>query len=303
MKELPIIKNRLAYFVFSGALTVAAMYMIAVYGFKLGIDFEGGTSWQIQFSQSGVSVDEVVDFFKEQGRAEVAVVPEPTTQSLQVRLDAISAQEKDALHGALKGKFGEFTDLRFDSIGPAIGSELKHKAIWATIMVLIGISFFVAYAFRSVSYPVSSWQYGAVTLVTLFHDVIIVVGLLAFLGKFFDVDVDSNSVVAVLVVLGFSVHDTIVVFDRIRENIRTAGSKIVFEPVVNKSVNETLARSINTSLTLVLVLIAMMLFGPISLRYFLVVLTVGVIFGTYSSIFIASPLLVSWHSWSKKKGK
>lgn len=300
MNELPIIKNRLAYFIFSGAVTIACVYAIAAYGFKLGIDFAGGSAWQIQFSSQEVGADAVSSFFREQGFSDALVTPEPSTKSFFIRFNSVDAQRKNDLNAAVKEKFGEFTELRFDSIGPAIGNELKQRAIWATILVLVGISLYVAYAFRAVSYPVSSWRYGVVTLITLFHDVIITVGLLAFLGKFFHVELDSNSVVAVLVVLGFSVHDTIVVFDRIRENLRLAGPKLHFETVVNRSVNETIARSINTSLTLVIVLLAVILFGPISLHYFLVTLTVGVVFGTYSSIFIASPLMVAWYYWSKK---
>ena len=164
--------------------------------------------------------------------------------------------------------------------------------------MLIGISLFIAFAFRKVSRPIRSWKYGVVTLVTLFHDVVIPAGLFAYLGRFYGVEADTNFIVALLVVMGFSVHDTIVVFDRIRENLLLGREGAGLAEVVNKSINETLARSINTSVTLVLVLVALLLFGPATLTYFVLAILVGVILGTYSSIFVASPLLVIWHAFA-----
>ena len=157
--------------------------------------------------------------------------------------------------------------------------------------MLFGISTYIAWAFRKVSRPIASWKYGLVTLVTLFHDVSIPLGLVAFLG----VEIDTNIIVALLVVMGFSVHDTIVVFDRIRENVKTHWRNTVsFADIVNRSVRETIARSINTSLTLIFVLVALLIWGPESLFYFLLALLVGTVAGTYSSIFVASPLLFLW---------
>jgi preprotein translocase subunit SecF len=162
--------------------------------------------------------------------------------------------------------------------------------------VLFGISLYIAFAFRKVSKPVSSWKYGMVTLVTLFHDVIMPAGLLAVLGRFKGIEIDTNFIVALLVVMGFSVHDTIVVFDRIRENLTLARGKAVsLGDIINKSIRETFARSINTSLTLMIVLVALLVFGPPSLFYFILTILVGTLFGTYSSIFVASPLLYGFH--------
>jgi preprotein translocase subunit SecF len=161
--------------------------------------------------------------------------------------------------------------------------------------VILGISLYIAWAFRKVSAPVKSWKYGIVTLVSLFHDVSIPAGFIAILGKLKGVEIDTNFIVALLVVMGFSVHDTIVVFDRIRENLLLKrGSKVDLGAIVNFSVNETFVRSVNTSLTLILVLIAMLFFGPPSLFYFILTMLVGTVFGTYSSIFVASPLLYLW---------
>ncbi len=168
------------------------------------------------------------------------------------------------------------------------------------IFVILGISFYVAFAFRKVYQPVSSWVYGLITLLTLFHDVVIPAGLLALLGHYARIEIDSNFVVALLVVMGFSVHDTIVVFDRIRENLLLDRGKTAFSELVNRSINQTMARSVNTSLTLIFVLLAIYFVGPISLHYFVLTLLVGVTTGIYSSIFVASPLLVIWHNRNRR---
>ena len=215
-----------------------------------------------------------------------------------MRIRAITEEEHQADLAALTLKFGGAEELGFQSIGPSIGAELRRRAFWGIGFVLIGISLFIAFAFRKVSRPIRSWKYGVVTLVTLFHDVVIPAGLFAYLGRFYGVEADTNFIVALLVVMGFSVHDTIVVFDRIRENLLLGREGAGLAEVVNKSINETLARSINTSVTLVLVLVALLLFGPATLTYFVLAILVGVILGTYSSIFVASPLLVIWHAFA-----
>ena len=191
-------------------------------------------------------------------------------------------------------KFNNKTEeLSYETIGPSIGKELRAKSTYAFFAVLLTISLYIAFAFRKVSNPVKSWKYGIVTLVTLFHDALIPLGMLAFLGWWNGLEMNTNFIVAILVVIGFSVHDTIVVFDRIRENLKmNKGGG--FANLVNASINETIARSINTSLTLILVLVALLLLGSASLQYFILVILVGTIVGTYSSIFVASPLLVLW---------
>ncbi|MDP3800311.1 MAG: protein translocase subunit SecF, partial [bacterium] len=201
---------------------------------------------------------------------------------------------KEEYFSKLQSKLGPVSELRFDTIGSSIGQELRRKAITAFILVLVGISLYIAFAFRKVSQPVNSWKYGAITLATLFHDAIIPGGLFAVLGHFFNAELDTNFIVAILVVMGFSVHDTIVVFDRIRENLRFAGHKYEFNELVNNSVNQTLVRSLNTSLTLVLVLVALYFLGSAELKYFVLTMGIGTIVGTYSSIFVASPLLTMW---------
>lgn len=191
-------------------------------------------------------------------------------------------------------------EKRFDSIGPVIGGELKNSAVWAIIVALIAIVLYIGWAFRKISRPVSSFKYGIVATIALFHNVIITLGVFSILGHFYNVEIGVPFVAAILAILGYSVNDTIIVFDRTRENLLKSGIDD-FEEVVNKSVNETLVRSLNTSFTTLLILFALYLFGGETIKYFVVALLVGIAFGTYSSIFIASPLLVSWQRWSLRK--
>ncbi|MBI2120896.1 MAG: protein translocase subunit SecF, partial [Parcubacteria group bacterium] len=191
-------------------------------------------------------------------------------------------------------------EKRFTSIGPVIGHELRAKA-WVSIMaVLLAIVLFVAFAFRKVSLPVSSSKYGLITIVALAHDIIVPTGALALLGYFSGVEADVLFVTAILTILGFSVHDTIVVFDRVRENLKLKVSEN-FSEVVGTSLRQTFVRSINTSLTVILVLAALLYFGPASTHNFSLILLIGIIAGTYSSVFLASPLLVLAEELQKKK--
>ena len=292
-----IIKNKKYFLGFSGVVVTLSIIVMAIFGFKTGIDFEGGTLWQIK---GDIAALQLQSFFENNLNVKnITVYPEPSSQSFLIRSNDISEAKHQEYLTALKSNFKNIEELRFESVGPTIGKELKNNAYEAIILVLLGISIYVAYAFRKVSFPVKSWKYGVITLLTLFHDVIIPAGMLAILGKKFGIEMDTNFIVALLVVMGFSVHDTIVVFDRIRENLTLSRGKVDFDEVVDKSINQTMARSINTSLTLVLVLVALFVFGPASLKYFILTILVGTVFGTYSSIFIASPLLTIWNKFSR----
>jgi preprotein translocase subunit SecF len=201
---------------------------------------------------------------------------------------------------ALKEKTGDFQEKRFESIGPIIGQELRKDAAWQLILVSLGIVLYIAYAFRRIQRPITSWKFGWAAVIALLHDLLVVLGVFSILGHYKGIEVDSMFVTAMLTVLGFSVHDTIVVFDRIRENLKIyAGQPIEF--VINHSITQTIVRSLNTSLTVLFVLLAMLLFGGDSIRYFVLALFIGIITGTYSSIFVASPLLVVWQKWSARK--
>ncbi|MEE8131587.1 MAG: protein translocase subunit SecF [Candidatus Paceibacterota bacterium] len=299
-----IIGHRKIFLSISGILVLISIIVVAVFGLRPGIDFVGGTLWQIKVSSikypaytkvsagRQVSSDNLKDFFeKELGIRNLTVYPESSSQSFLIRLGHISETEHQQYLQALNTKFGEIEELRFETIGPTIGKELKKKALWAIIFVLLGISLYIAFAFRKVSYPIKSWKYGIITLITLFHDVSIPVGFLAIFGWRLGIELDTNFIVALLVIMGFSVHDTIVVFDRIRENLLINRHRLELGEIVNQSVNQTFMRSINTSLTLVFVLLTLFFLGPVSLKYFVLVILLGTIIGTYSSIFVASPLL------------
>jgi preprotein translocase subunit SecF len=291
---LNIVGNRKIWFALSTILVGLSLAAIIGYGFQQSAEFKGGTLWEIQIpTQPDLSVTDVQNVFVNTLHVNDAEVNyNSTNRSFLVRFGTIeeSAHQSDLV--ALKNIWPSVQELSFESIGPSVGASLRTNAIIAMILVLIGISLYIAFAFRKTSRPISSWKYGWITLLTLFHDVSIPAGLLAVLGHFQNVQIDSNFVVALLVVMGFSVHDTIVVFDRIRENLLNQRGKVPFTTIVNDSVNQTLARSVNTSLTLILVLLALYFAGPADLKYFVLTLLVGVTTGIYSSIFIASPALV-----------
>ena len=289
-----IIGTRRVWLTFSAVMVIMAIGSMVWFGFRQGIDFTGGALWQVSFEDNGITAAAVTDNLIGAGLPGVKVT-RGNEGSFIIRVAEVSEEKHQELAAVMRGKLGDFTELSFQSIGPSVGNDLRNKAIWAVILVLVGISVFVAFAFRKVSQPVSSWKYGLVTLITLAHDVIIPAGALAALGSFWLVEADTNFIVALLVIAGFSVHDTIVVFDRIRENLMTAGGKVSLSETVNRSVNETMARSINTSMTLVFVLTALLLAGPATLKFFILTILIGTVAGTYSSIFVASPLLVVWY--------
>ena len=301
MTNLHIIKHKAVFLSISGALVLAAVVCLASFGFRPAIDFTGGTLWQVQFSSNAVNDAALSAFLTNDLHFNSPVVYRGMGDSFFIKAQPLSEQEHHTDLMALQQKFGTVQELEFQSIGPSVGQQLASKAIWAGILVLVGISLYIAFAFRKVSHPIASWKYGVVTLITLFHDVLIPSGVLALLGHLSNVEMDTNFVVALLVIMGFSVHDTIVVFDRIRENILTKKGGKEFDETVNDSILQTIARSINTSFTLVLVLVAMIIFGAPNLRLFVLIMLIGTVIGTYSSIFVASPLLTIWYKFGKSK--
>lgn len=288
-----IVKYKYVFLSVSGILILASVVSVFVFGFKPGIDFVGGTLWQIKLTTDSeqLTTDNVRDFFENDLKEKNVSVYSAEEGSFLIRLGHLSEEKHREYLQSLKNKFGSAEELNYETIGPTIGKELRNKAIKAVILVLLGISLYVIYAFRKSSAFIKSWKYGLITLLTLFHDIIIPTGLLAFLGWRLGIELDTKFIVALLVIMGFSVHDTIVVFDRIRESLSFSRGKLDLPQIVNSSVKQTIARSINTSLTLVLVLIALFFFGPASLKYFILIILVGTVIGTYSSIFIASPSL------------
>jgi preprotein translocase subunit SecF len=194
-----------------------------------------------------------------------------------------------------------FKELRFDLVGPSIGNELKSKSFNASIIVLLMIIIYISLAFRKVSKPIASWKYGIAAIIALAHDVIITLGVFAVLGEFYQIEINTPFIAAILTVLGYSVSDTIVVFDRIRENLPKSNEN--FENTINTSVNQTISRSIGTSVSAMLALLAILLFCGSTIKDFALALLVGIFIGTYSSIFLASPVLVVWNNLTKKSAK
>ncbi len=276
-------------------LAVAAVGTIATYGFHLGIDFTGGALWEVSANANAERLSSSISGVT---GTSVQVSTDATTGHFLVRLGESTPETYDKVRQTVKSEFGDFTEHSFQSIGPSVSGKLRSGAFLAVGMVILLISLYIIFSFRGVNGPVKSWAYGLATLISLFHDVAIPAGVIAVLGHYRQVELDTNFIVALLVIMGFSVHDTIVVFDRIRENIgRMRGS---FAEIVDASVRQTLARSLGTSFTLVLVLVAMIVAGPASLHYFVLILLIGVITGAYSSIFVASPVLLLLNRGSKQ---
>lgn len=296
---LNIIKYYKFWFTVSAILLIAGIVSISIYGLKPGIDFTGGTLTQIKFSGNVPAQTEVVTAVADAGTTG-AIVQRAGEKSMIIRTGPLESDQHDKIEKALKDKFGDITEEQYTSIGPVIGKELRSQAVWMLLLVSSFIIFYIAYAFRKVSRPVSSWRFGWAAIIALLHDLFIVVGIFSVLGHFFGIEVDSLFVTALLTVLGFSVHDTIVVFDRIRENLRVRAGNSLPE-IVNSSINQTIVRSLNTSLTVVFVLLALLLFGGITIRYFVLALLIGIVAGTYSSIYIASPILIVWHNWEQRR--
>ncbi len=286
---ISIVKHRVWFYVISGILITASIASLVFWGLRPGIDFQGGTYWEFQFSKP---LDKTVVEQALQKAVTGDVIVQQSGNLFTVRTKELTEQDHQTLIGVAKNIDPSFSELQWQTVGPTVGDTLRQKSIEAIIFVIIGISLYVAFAFRHASRPVSSWKYGLITVATLFHDVSIPLGFFAIIGHFLHIEIDTNFIVAMLVIMGFSVHDTIVVFDRIREKLRVLRVATPFPDIVNQSLNETLTRSINTSFTVLLALVAVYIWGSYTLKWFILTLMVGIFTGTYSSIFIGSTLLV-----------
>ncbi len=289
---LDIVSKRKWFFIFSTLIIVPGVVFLALGGLRLGIDFTGGTIWELQFKQPVQSL-EVKSVLAASGYPEAQVqIAEGSTALIRTRELKEGSTEKAQLSQALRDRFGDFTELQIQTVGPSVGTEITRRAVMAVGLTSLGILLYIAYAFRQAQHP---FRFGLCAILAMLHDVLVVLGIFAILGYFFGVEIDALFVTALLTVIGFSVHDTIVVFDRIRENvIRRAGRN--FEDIVNYSLIQTLARSITTSLTVLFTLLALYLFGGATIRNFILALLIGILSGTFSSIFNASLLLVVWEN-------
>jgi len=297
MKQLDIIGRSKIWLTLSGILMIASIAALLTFGLNLGIDFTGGSLLDVRFEET-VETDTVETSVADLGHT--VLVQATDDNGFLIRMETIDQDQHDAILDALSS-VGTFEELRFESVGPVIGEELKRASLWAIVLLLALIVLYVAWAFRKVSEPVASWKYGVLTIVAAAHDVIFPLGVFAVLGHLYGYQVDTAFIAALLTILGYSINDTIVIFDRTRENLTSnRHSDATFAETVNKSVLQSLARSINTSLTTLLVLLAIFFFGGETTKPFILALIIGVVSGAYSSIFLASPLLVWWEGRSKK---
>ncbi len=292
------IQKKNIWLTISGILFVVALFALIVWGLKLGVDFTGGSSLEVKFLGQRPSNSAIEDNLKDLKLGGLTVQPAGASDVILRYQDSSKETHQEVLDRLKSLDKKGIDELQYDAVGPSIGNELKQKSVYAIFWVLVAIIIYISIAFRKVSKPVASWKYGLSALLAMFHDVIITVGVFAVLGKYLGIEIDVAFVAAVLTVLGYSVHDTIVVFDRIRENLPRSNED--FEGTVNTSLNQTLVRSLNTSLTVLLTLLAITIFGGASIRNFALALTIGIFIGTYSSIFVASPLLVVWEKIGKK---
>lgn len=297
---LNIIGKKNWYFAISLLMIVPGVISLLLWGLNLSIDFTGGSRMTLLFPKpvNEQTVTSVRNVLKEEN---VEVVTTQTSgDRMIIRTKPLNEKEDAKVIASLKKQVGEFNQEEFETIGPVIGRELTWNAFKAMAVASLLIVLYIAWSFRSVPKPVSSWRFGVCTIIALLHDALFVLGVFSILGHFFHVEIDNLFVTAILTVIGFSVHDTIVVFDRIRENLRrTTG--LPFAQVVNDSILQTMVRSLNTSLTAILVLFTLLLFGGESIRWFAVALLIGIVSGTYSSIFNAAPMLVLWDELDAKR--
>lgn len=298
-----IIKHKKIFIGISTVLVILSIASLFVFGLKIGIDFKGGALTEVSYTTSRPTQNDLAKPLAALNFGDILLEPTGNLGYIVKSRDLSDAEHTELLQTLSQGNSSSLTELSFDSIGPSVGKELTRKAILSVILISLAIICFIAFAFRKVSKPISSWKYGLIAIITLLHDVAIPVGLFVILSHFYGAEVDTLFVVAVLTILGLSVSDTIVIFDRIRENLRNqaAVAKANFGEIVGKSLEQSYVRSICTSLTVILVLLALYFFGPVSTKYFALMLTAGMFFGTYSSIFLASPLLVLVEGWQKKK--
>jgi preprotein translocase subunit SecF len=289
-----IVRHRYWWFALSLLIIVPGAISLALYGLQRGIDFSGGSLWDIRFlerSSEQLNTDQIAQVFASQG-----------FEGALVRTKAATPAQQQQVLEALQGKFGKVERVQVQSVGETVSAESTRSAVIAVLGACVAILVYLTLAFRRAPHPV---RYGVCALLAMLHDVLVVVGVASILGVLIGLEVDALFLTALLTVISFSVHDTIVVFDRIRENLIGRRSGETFDYIVNHSIVQTLPRSINTQLTSLFTLTALLLFGGQSIQHFVLILLIGLISGTYSSIFNASQLLVVWENreWQRWFGR
>lgn len=299
---LNIIGKKNLYFLISLLVIIPGIVSLLLWGLRLSIDFTGGSKTTFLFPKSvnQKTVNDVKNVFKKENTEIVTLTLAGNRITVQTK--PLEEKKDEKILDSLKKVNAGLRQEKFETVGPTIGAETTINAFKTILFASVLIVIYIAYSFRKVPKPASSWRFGVCAVIALIHDVLVVVGLFSILGHFAHVEIDSLFVTAILTVIGFSVHDTIVVFDRIRENLRRQ-SGVSFGQVVNNSILQTLVRSLNTSLTAILVLFTLLIFGGETVRFFIVALLIGIISGTYSSIFNAAPMLVAWDEIVRKRVK
>jgi preprotein translocase subunit SecF len=299
-----VVRHRHIFFILTALIVIAALGSIVIFGLNFGTDFTGGALTEVSYPEGRPDRALLVERI---GSLELGGFSLRQTGEMGyiLRTKDLTELERQSVIEALSlSGDAMLVQERFASIGPVLGVELRNKALASLVVVIISMILFVAYVFRKVSKPVSSWKYGVIAIIALTHDILIPVGMFSILGYVFGAEIDVLFVVALLTILGYSLNDTIVVFDRIRENLKEnqeLNRTEDFELTVGKSLNQTYTRSINTSFTTVLVLLALFFIGGVATRDFALVLITGMVAGTYSSIFLATPLLVTWERFTRSR--
>ncbi|MCF6276392.1 MAG: protein translocase subunit SecF [Candidatus Magasanikbacteria bacterium] len=300
-KNFKIVDYRKVSFTFSAVIVGISIILLAVFGLKPGIDFAGGSLMEFEFATERPNNSEIMEVLEGYESVAVQSVDE---KGVLIKMKFIGEEEHKDILEKVRASFeteeNRVLEQRFETIGPTISTQLRERSVYIILTVIIAIVLYVAYAFRRVSRPIQSWKYGVSAIIALVHDVIITLGIFAILGRYFGVEINVAFVVALMTILGYSVNDSIVVFDRVRENLIKKGSDRFVESI-NQGVQDTIPRSINTSATTLLVLTALFLFGGESIHYFSLALIIGILTGTYSSIFLAAPLLATWQDLAKRK--
>lgn len=299
---LNIIGKKNWYFLISLLIIIPGIISMFLWGLRLSIDFTGGSRIILLFDKTVNQQTQniVKDTFNKE-KIEIVTI-QPSDKRLIIRTKPINEREDANLLKKLKSKIVSVKQDEFETIGPSVGSEITMNALKAILLASVLIVLYIAWSFRTVPKPTSSWRFGICAVIALIHDILVLIGVFSLLGHFAGVEVDSLFVTALLTVIGFSVHDTIVVFDRIRENLRRTVD-VPFPQVVNDSILQTLVRSLSTSLTAILVLFTLLIFGGTTIHWFIIALLIGITSGTYSSIFNAAPLLVAWQELDERRKK
>ncbi|MCX6806852.1 MAG: protein translocase subunit SecF [Candidatus Berkelbacteria bacterium] len=290
------------WFIISGLIIIPGILSLIFWGLSWGIDFKGGTLYEVKINPpaggANVKIEQVKEAIKPLNLSDISIVATGQSNFL-IKTTPVERDTIDKINQNLKEKIGDTEEIRYETVGPVVGKDLTRKAIWAISLACLGIILYIAFAFRNIPESQSSFKFGLSAIIALIHDIFVVIGIFSIIGHFFGYEVDVYFITALLTVLGFSVHDTIVVFDRIRENLKKLPG-VAFETIANESIIQTLGRSINTSLTVLLTLIALFLLGGESIKPFALTLMIGITTGTYSSIFNATPILVLWQRKSKE---